>query len=90
MKFRNVFRSVYWIPDPNACKTDANKANPSGLLIMLSLAMHAAYDTWENITSDMIPFLQSLNEEVDAIHSLAAMVFGTAKNKVSSIGIEYA
>ena len=90
MAFRNVFWSVYWIPELEAYKTDSTKANLSGLLIIVSLAMHVAYDKSENVTSDMIPFIQSLKEEVNTIHFLAAMVFGTAKNKVSSIGIEYA
>jgi len=84
--FRDVFRSKYWRPDPHAYKTDLTKANLSGLLIMVALAMHAAYDMSANVTSDVIPFLLCFKEEVDAIHSLAAMVFGTAKSKVSSIG----
>ena len=90
-----MFRSKYWRPDPHAYKTDLTKANLSELLIMVALAMHAAHDMSANVTSDVmsanvtsnvIPFLLCFKEEVDAIHSLAAMVFGTAKSKVSSIG----
>ena len=85
-----MFRREFWKPDPNAYKTESKKANLNGLLIIVPLAMRAKFDGWKNATSDLIPLFQSLNEEVDAIHSLAAMVFGNAKNKVSSIGIEYA
>jgi len=50
----------------------SKKGNLSGLLIMVSLAMHAKFDGLENVTSDLIPFLHSLNEVVDVSHSLAA------------------
>ena len=83
--FRDVFQREYWVPDPHAYKTGLTKANLSGLLIMVALAMLAAHDMSANVTSDVIPFLQCFKEEVDAIHSLAAMVPGTVKGKVSSI-----
>ena len=89
-EFREVFRREFWKPDPNAYKTESGNANLSGLLIMFCIDMPAKLDGLENVTSGLIPLFQSFNDEVDAIHSLAAMVLGIAKNRVSSIGIEYA
>ena len=88
MKFCDVFRSVYWKPDLNAYRTESKNANLSGLLIMICIVMHAKFDGWENVTSNLIPLFQSFNEEENAFHSLAVMGFGIAKNKVSSIGNE--
>ena len=59
-------------------------------MIMISIVMHAKYEGCENVTSNLIALFQSFNEEENAFHSLAVMGFGIAKNKVSSIGIEYA
>ena len=57
---------------------------------MICIVMHAKYEGWGNVTSNLITLFQSFNEEDDAFHSLAVLVFGIAMNKVSSIGIEYA
>jgi len=89
-KFRHVFRREFWKPDPNAYKTESIHANLRGLLIMICIVMHAKYEGWENVTSNLVTLLQSFNEEEDAFQSLAVMVFGIAMNKVSSIRIEYA
>ena len=79
LAFRNVFQSDYWIPDLKAGK-------PEWIADHGTLAMHTASDKSENVTLDIIPFIESLKKEVDEIHSLAVMVLGTAKSTVSSIG----